>query len=148
MILDKLENAPQYFGISPNLTVALQYLMNNKAVLGEQPLETRKLTDSVQVKFIEYDTFAKTRRWESHIEFTDVQYIISGEERIGYNNIGLMQDGEKQEGKDQIIHQGNGESVLVQEGFFVVLFPQDVHMSKLANGKIETVKKASFKVKL
>ena len=27
MILDKLENASQYFSISPNLTYALQYLL-------------------------------------------------------------------------------------------------------------------------
>ena len=148
MILDKLENAPQYFGISLNLTYALQYLMDHKEELMSQPVGIRKLTDEVQIKFLEYDTIDSERRWESHIEFTDVQYMISGSERIGYNHVDRMASSEKQEGKDQIIHQGTGEKLLVPEGFFMVLFPQDVHMSKLADGAVKHVKKAAFKIRL
>ncbi|WP_125140930.1 YhcH/YjgK/YiaL family protein [Clostridium transplantifaecale] len=148
MILDKLENAPLYYGISENLACALRYLLAHKAELAAQPPGITKLTDCVQIKFLEYDTIDAERRWESHIEFTDVQYMIKGSERIGYNHVERMESSVRQEGKDQIIHQGTGEKILVPEGFFMVLFPQDVHMSKLADKEVTHVKKAAFKIRL
>lgn len=148
MILDKLENAPLYYGISENLACALRYLLAHKAELAVQPPGITKLTDRVQIKFLEYDTIDAERRWESHIEFTDVQYMIKGSERIGYNHVERMESSVRQEGKDQIIHQGTGEKILVPEGFFMVLFPQDVHMSKLADKEVKHVKKAAFKIRL
>lgn len=150
MILDKLENASQYFSISPNLTYALQYLLDHKQELAQQPLGVVKLTQDVQIKYLAYETMPYPRRWEAHLEFTDLQYMISGDERIGYNHIDRLEDPEKQEGKDQVIYQGDGEKILVPEGYFVVLFPQDAHMSKLhVDGETPRfVRKAAFKIRL
>ncbi len=150
MILDKLENASQYFSISPNLTYALQYLLDHKDELSSQPLGITKLTDSVQIKYLTYETMPYPRRWESHLEFTDLQYMIRGDERMGYSHIGRLADPVKQEGKDQIIYQGDGEKFLVPEGHFVVFFPQDAHMSKLhVDGQTPgSVQKAAFKIRL
>lgn len=149
MIIDKLENAPQYFAINPNLTLALQYLLDHKAELDNMPLGVTKLTENVQLKLLECDTMAYPRRWESHLEFTDLQYVIRGRERIGYSHVDLLHDPVKQEGKDQIIHQGDGDKILVPEGYFMVLFSQDAHMSKLhADGQAAYLKKAAFKIRL
>ena len=147
MILDKLENAPLYYPINENLAFALRYLLEHKGELDSSPLGIQKLTEDVQLKLLEYETMPYPRRWESHIEFTDVQYMIRGSERIGWNHVDRMHDGEKQPDKDQIIHQGTGEQILVPEGFFVVLFPQDVHMSKLMDGTSAYAKKAAMKVR-
>ena len=55
----------------------------------------------------------------------------------------------KQEGKDQILHDGDGDRILVPEGYFIILFPGEAHMSKLAAaGCAEEVQKVSFKVPL
>lgn len=149
MIFDKLENAGLYTSISPNLAAALNYLLENKEALDRQPLEVTKLTPDVQVKFIEYETMPYPRRWESHLEFTDLQYMIRGRERIGCCHTSLLRNPVRQEGKDQIIYQGDGDRILVPEGHFIILFPQDAHMSKLYAGeRVEKVKKAAFKIRL
>lgn len=149
MILDKLENAAQYYSISPNLTYALKYLQEHKDELASQPLGIVKLTPDVQIKYLEYETMPYPRRWESHVIFTDLQYMIQGGERMGYSHIDQLSDPEPQEGKDQIIHQGDADRILVPEGHFVVFFPQDAHMSKLfVNDKPKKVKKAAFKIRL
>jgi len=150
MILDKLEHAYRYFSISPNLTYALRYLLDHKEELSRQPLGITKLTDDVQIKYLAYETMPYPRLWESHLEFTDLQYMIRGDERMGYSHIDRLSDPVKQEGKDQIIYQGDGEKLLVPEGHFVVFFPQDAHMSKLyADGQNPaSVQKAAFKIRL
>ena len=72
-----------------------------------------------------------------------------GSERIGFNNAEHMVSAVKQEGKDQILHDGDGDRILVPEGYFIILFPGEAHMSKLAAaGCAEEVQKVSFKVPL
>lgn len=148
MIIDKLENGPLYEAVSPNLAYALKYLQEHKDELGKQPLGAVKLTEDVQIKYLSYRTVAGTRKWESHLEFTDVQYMISGSERVGFNNAEFMVNPSKQAGKDQIYHDGAGDYILVPEGYFIVLFPGEAHMSKIADGVSAEVRKAAFKIRL
>ena len=149
MIIDKLENAPRYFSISPNLKVVLSYLMENaKELKTSDDFSIIMLNDDVQKKIIQYNTFPHDRKWESHHIFTDIQYMVTGEERIGFAPVDLMYSPVKSEGKDQTIWQGDGDRILLPEGYFMVLFPGEAHMSKLACGEVKTVRKAAFKVKL
>ena len=148
MIIDKLENAHLYYAVSPNLEFALRYLEEHRDELEKQPDGPVKLNDNVQIKYIRFESVEGDRRWESHLEFTDLQYVIRGRERIGFANAELMHDPEKQEGKDQILHKGNGDRILVPEGYFMVLFPGEAHMSKLADGKSAPAMKAAFKIRL
>ena len=149
MIMDKLENAEKYYGVNPNLEYALRYLKEHKDELLEHPLGPEKLTDKVSIKYLSYNTVVGSRKWESHEVFTDVQYMLKGNERIGFNPAEHMVSAVKQEGKDQILHDGNGDRIRVPEGYFIVLFQGEAHMSKLADGfTAEAVRKVSFKVQL
>lgn len=148
MIIDRLEHAHRYYSISPNLEYALRYLEDHREKLAVQPLGSSRLTDDVQVKFLSYDTVAGSRKWESHLEFTDLQYIISGSERIGFNQAEYMVNPARQEGKDQILYDGDGDRIRVPEGYFIILFPGEVHMSKLADKEASHVQKTSFKIRL
>lgn len=149
MIMDKLENAEKYYGVNPNLEYALRYLKEHKDELLEHPLGPEKLTDKVSIKYLSYNTVVGSRKWESHEIYTDVQYMLKGNERIGFNPAEHMVSAVKQAGKDQILHDGNGDRIRVPEGYFIVLFPGEAHMSKLADGFVaEAVRKVSFKVQL
>lgn len=148
MILDKLENAPRYFGISPDIEVALRFLMEHAQELKtSDDFSIKMLNDNVQEKIIEYNTFPHDRKWESHHVFTDIQYMVNGCERIGFAPVDLMYDPVKTEGKDQTVWQGDGDRVLLPEGYFMILFPGEAHMSKLANGEPATARKAAFKIR-
>ena len=88
--------------------------------------------------------------------------MLKGTERIGFNHEENMVNSKKQEGKDQILHEGDGcllytsdaadegdgDKILLPEGYFIILFPGEVHMSKLADGPSTCVEKAAFKIRL
>lgn len=148
MIIDKLENASKYYSINPRLECALRYLEEHKEELARQQPGMHKLMEGVQFKCISYQTVAGSRKWESHLEFTDLQYMIKGTERIGFNRPEYMVNPAKQEGKDQILYDGDGDRIRVPEGYFMILFPGDVHMSKLADTVSTPVQKAAFKIRL
>ena len=149
MIIDKLENASRYYGVNPKLEYVLRFLQEHKEELTSHPLGPVKLTDDISMKYLAYRTVVGSRKWESHVEFTDVQYMSRGCERIGFNGAERMVSAVKQEGKDQILHDGDGDRVLVPEGYFIILFPGEAHMSKLAAaGTADEVQKVSFKVPL
>ncbi|MCB6607778.1 YhcH/YjgK/YiaL family protein [[Clostridium] symbiosum] len=148
MIIDKLEHASRYYSISPDLEYALRYLEEHREELAQQPLGVSKLTDRLQIKYLSYNTVEGSRKWESHLEFTDLQYMIRGAERIGFNQAQCMVNPSKQEGKDQILYDGDGDRIRVPEGYFIILFPGEVHMSKLADKETAPVQKASLKIRL
>lgn len=148
MILDKLSNAKYYYALSPDIALALQYLeAEAEALKTSDDFSIIMLNDNVQKKIIQYDTFPHDRRWESHHTHIDIQYMVNGSERIGFAPVDLMRDPVKSEGKDQTIWQGDGDRILLPEGFFMILFPGEAHMSKLADGPVATVRKAAFKIK-
>ena len=151
MIIDRLDNAPRYYSIHPKIAFALKYLAEQQPLMKEEtePRVSEVVAEGISFKTIFCDTVPHDRRWESHIEKTDLQYVIRGMERIGFAPVSEMQDPVRTEGKDQIIWQGNGDKILVPEGFFIILFPGEAHMSKLAAGdKAEHLQKASFKIDL
>lgn len=148
LIFDKLENAPRYFSISPDIETALRFLMEHAQELKTSgDFSIKMLNENVQEKIIEYNTFPHDRKWESHHVFTDIQYMVNGSERIGFAPADLMHDPVKTEGKDQTVWQGDGDRILLPEGYFMILFPGEAHMSKLADGETATVRKAAFKIR-
>ncbi len=151
MIIDSLKNAACYCGCSPKINLILKYLEANAERLkgceaGPQTLPEELQQAGISMKIVEFDTVEGTRKWESHVEHTFLYYMLEGEERCGYCDISLMGDGVRSEGKDQIVwHKGDGDRILFPKGHFTVIFPQDAHMSKLANGTSARAKKCSFK---
>lgn len=148
MIIDKLQNAEKYYSVDPGIEFVLRYLKEHESEMKENPFGVTKFTDRVQGKCIAYQTVVGSRKWESHLEFTDLQYMLKGTERIGFNHEENMVNSKKQEGKDQIVHEGSGDRILLPEGYFMILFPGEVHMSKLADGASARVEKAAFKIRL
>ena len=133
MIIDKLEYASRYYGLNSNLDYVLKYLVEHEKELKESPIGITRFTENIQGKCIAYNTVVGSRKWESHEEFTDLQYMLKGTERIGFNH------------EENMV---NGDKILLPEGYFIILFPGEVHMSKLADGPSTCVEKAAFKIRL
>ena len=83
MIIDKLEYASRYYGLNSNLDYVLKYLVEHEKELKESPIGITRFTENIQGKCIAYNTVVGSRKWESHEEFTDLQYMLKGTERIG-----------------------------------------------------------------
>lgn len=148
MILDRIENAPRYYGLDPNLDLALQYLYEHCHDLSLIQ-EPTYLNPDIMVKASEYDTVVGTRKWESHLVNTDLQYVAEGEERFGYAVQSHAHDPVRTEGKDQIVWQAEGDRYYLPQGYFHIFLPGEVHMSKLAvDNKSTHVRKIVFKVRM
>jgi YhcH/YjgK/YiaL family protein len=80
----------------------------------------------------EYETRSASEvHFEKHAAHIDVQYLISGEEQIGWasNNESLVPDEDMFADRDIAFfhHVQSSVSILMNAGRYVILFPDDLH---------------------
>lgn len=153
MILDKLENAGLYYGISGNIQCALQAIQIysiRQDIQGRIDIKGKKGSD-IYLNITGYNTRKPDKSmWEAHKLYADVQYIAEGTELIGYANIrDLALSAAYDEEKDRAFFSGDGQMIEVPAGYFMILFPEDAHLPCIwRNGTAERVRKIMGKVKL
>jgi YhcH/YjgK/YiaL family protein len=149
MIVDKLENASLYTCISNNLRKGFEFLKNTDLIsvsTGRHEIDSNEVFALVS----EYDSKNQEDcRLESHRIYTDIQYLVSGKELIGFES---LKDQtvifEYSPEKDIAFYQGEGIPILIEAGMFAVFFPQDVHRPCIQVSLPEKVKKIVVKVKI
>lgn len=88
-------------------------------------------------------------RLEAHRTYTDIQYIVSGREAIGYASLGAQKIlVEFNAEKDIVFFTGDTTPLNMESGMFAVFFPQDVHRPCMQINGPEKVKKIVVKVKI
>jgi len=148
MIIDKLENASLYYGISQKIAAALKYLKNadlTEFQNGKYEIEG----DNIFVIVQEYNTKPLSEgKFEAHRKYIDIQYMIKGKEKMGYVSVDKLKPiTQYDEEKDIIFFEGDGDFIAVDEGFFVIFHPQDAHMPGIEIEASQYVKKAVIKIK-
>jgi len=87
---------------------------------------------------------------EAHRKFIDLQYILYGEEKIGYADYRSpkMLFKEYDGGNDvELFSRIEDESFFVlKKGMYAVFFPEDVHRPGLSNKEVRGVRKVIFKI--
>lgn len=148
MIIDNIKNASEYFTLGSNIQSALNYLSVTDFNLvdpGRYEIEGNRI-------FAIIETYQPKRQeegfWEAHIKHIDVQFMVSGEERIGYAPTTSMSAEPYNEEKDFFRLKGQGDFVTLRAGHFAILKPQDAHMPGIATQNIQQVKKVVVKVKI
>jgi YhcH/YjgK/YiaL family protein len=149
MILDKLENSDFYSSISNNLKTGFDFLKSTNLL----SLETgRHEIDGNEVFALvsEYDSKKpEDCRLEAHQIYTDIQYLVSGKELIGFETLRNQEaTSEYVPEKDIVFYKGEGIPLLIEAGMFAVFFPQDVHRPCIKVDQPEKVKKVVIKVKI
>ncbi|MBI5096104.1 MAG: YhcH/YjgK/YiaL family protein [Nitrospirae bacterium] len=99
----------------------------------------------------QYETVrADIPRFEYHQKYIDVQYIVSGEEIIGWVPAGRMAVTEAYDTEKDIcfgiVPKGEITPVYLQAGQLAVLYPEDGHAPKLTAGAPSRVTKIVIKV--
>ena len=146
MIADTLCNSGLYRGISPRIALAFDYLC------GMNPLDRSDGTceiDGTNVYAIhqEYETQpAEQGSWEAHRQYIDLQYIIAGTERIGFAHVNRLSPGIYIPERDLLPLSGEGDFLTFRPGDFMLLFPEDAHMPKIASGAPARVRKVVIKI--
>jgi YhcH/YjgK/YiaL family protein len=150
MIIDSLENASCYYGLGERFERALRYLAETD--LKSLAPERHDIDgDDVYVMVQEYATKSwEEGVWESHREYADIQYVVTGAEFIGFAPVeSLDQKAEYDEEKDFVKLDGKGTFFAVTPGTFMLFLPQDGHMPGMTIGPSGgKVRKAVVKVRL
>lgn len=150
MIIDRLDNAALYAGLSPRIAAALRYLQSTDCLhlpVGKVPIDGDQMFALVQ------DNTTKPREqgvWEAHRKYLDVQFVAAGIEEMGYANIHSLEIKQPyDDSKDCAFFTGSGSYLLVPAGYFTIFFPEDGHMPGLAaGGQPAPVRKVVVKVVL
>jgi len=150
MILDKLENAGVYASISPRLARGLAILSDeslSKKKDGRYEVEGSDIYYTVQ----RYTTKpASEGRLEAHRIYIDIQFIISGQEMLGYAPLdGLKERAPYDARKDIVFYDlpAGAGMVTLKAGMFAIFFPQDAHAPCLQAAGPENVMKIVVKVR-
>ena len=150
MIASDLKHVEDQLAMTPCLQKALSFLRwTNVSELaeGKVEIEGERIYALVQC----YDTLAADKlKLEFHRKFIDVQYIVSGEEVIGWASVERVAITEAYDEEKDIAFGtaplGEVTPVHLSAGQLVVLYPEDAHAPKLAAGKPSPVKKIVVKV--
>jgi YhcH/YjgK/YiaL family protein len=146
MIIDRLGSRFSSASLPPRLRQALEWLRATdlRALpTGRQAIDGDHLFALVQ----EYTTkSAGDCRWEAHRMYTDVQFVVSGAERMGYANIADARERETYDAARDVAFFEPGEDfVTVRAGMFAIFTPDDVHAPCGAAGKPAPVRKVVVK---
>lgn len=148
MIIDSLSNIEFYKGLNNRIYKGLKFLREmdlDSLALGKYIIEGENIFANVQ----EYKTkYLEQCRWEGHYKYTDIQYIISGEEMMGYVNMEETSKIEEKPSDDILFLNANGNFINMKEGYFVIFTPQDAHMPSIAVEQPKNIKKVVIKVAL
>lgn len=151
MIIDKLENAEFYYGLGEKYKKAFEFLKNTDM----KNLENGKHEidgDEIFVAVQDYQTKTEDdAEFEAHKKYTDIQFIITGEEKLGYGNIeNFSETTDFDEEKDIVFLKNNepkNEFAIAKENYFLIFTPQDAHMPCISINNATYVKKAVVKIK-
>lgn len=148
MIVDKIENAGQYSNLGNRIQKSLDFIRKTdlkKLQPGRYDIEG----DNIFALISEYQTKPESEgKLEAHRKYIDVQYVINGEELMGYAPLGNQEILESYKEENDIVFF-NGEKVFitVKEGMFAIFFPEDAHMPGINVNEKSSVKKLVIKVR-
>lgn len=149
MIVDRLTHWPMYRGLGTAWQKAFEFLSGSDLqtlALGRHDLDGDRLFALVQ----EYTTKSPADcRWEAHQRYGDLQYVVSGTERIGVANlVDLRVEQAYDAERDVAFFVGDGDVVTLRAGSFAIFLPQDGHRPCMVAERPEAVRKIVFKVEL
>ena len=150
MIITDLKNFEHQIVMTPFMRKALDYLRQpNIAALPDGTIEIdgRRLFAIVQ----RYETLSTgAPKFEFHRKYIDVQYLVTGEEILGWAPADRMKITDPYNAEKDIcfgvVDSGTMLSIHLKTGQLAVLYPEDGHAPRLAAGVPSPVMKIVVKV--
>lgn len=148
MILDNLESASQYVSAHPLFASAFAYLAEKATA----PPDDGRYELGEGLSAIAITGAGKSReqslaKFESHNQYIDIQYCVSGHETIGWKprrDCTQPAGGYHAEKDVQFYADAPDTFFSLKAGQFAIFFPDDVHAPMIGEGEI---KKLVIKVK-
>ena len=142
MIVEKLENAEQYFDLHPAFEKAFIFLRQENLAeleLKKYELDGDKLFCTISKAVGRSREGAKL---EAHKKYIDIQYVIAGDEEMGWRQTSTCAELESAYNteKDAAFYTDEPTSWnKVPPGHFTIFFPNDAHAPVIGDGEIHKV---------
>ena len=144
MIFDSLKNIDTYKDLP--LYPALKFFAEHDLTDAAPGKYTLEGEDYYVVN--EYETSAKTRS-EAHKDYIDLQILLSGEDYIGVAPLTEdMVPVDSKEDSDCWFYDCEVDRIAMKPGYFMVLYPQDVHLPGDMKEQPTACKKIVGKIKV
>ena len=144
MIIDRIEEQERYYAVHPDMEIAF-------AFLAEAPdLEPGRyeLEDGLFATVSEGETLPLEdgAQLEAHRRYIDLQYCISGGERIGWAHINELNPCSEDAEHDNYFYTGEYTAIFIHAGMFYMMFPSDGHMPCRHRKFVNRYKKVVVKI--
>lgn len=147
MIYDHIHNIHLYKGISPALDIGLDFISNVNEAL---PNGVSEISKGVKAIVSEYKTKLENENgFEAHRRYIDIQFPIVGIEKVKCKPIEYLSETKVYDrDNDYLLYSGaqSGSDLIIGNGYFLVLFPEDGHMPQLCVEEPMMIKKLTLKV--
>ena len=151
MIFSSIYAKSDCFSYPEAIKTAIDYLKQNDFINMEPGIyEIRGKKIYAQV----FDTVtepAEKKRPEVHEKYVDVQFLVSGKERLGFApDTGTCQVAERIEERDLIFYEEveNESFICAVPGCYTMFFPSDIHRPGVEWGCSQTIRKVVVKIKV
>jgi len=150
MILDTLGNASFYKDVHPSFPDAFEWLRScsNSTPDGRFEIAGNSLVAIVQ----RYNTApAFEKKWETHRIHGDIQYLLSGSEKIGYEErrkLKIRTPYEVTKDAEFYIPPSSASTLMLSQGSFAVFLPYDAHQPGVMDESPAPVIKVIIKFRL
>ncbi len=146
MIVCPFKDLGRYAPIIPGLEEALQAVADMK----EWVPGTIQLSGGNKILVQEGVTkSAEGKLCEAHRNYLDIQYIVEGEETVGWAPLEtLTLDGEFNTAKDKGMYAGPVDYMRIAAGYCYVVYPEDAHMPGVHLDEPHSLKKLVLKLKV
>lgn len=153
MIIDKIDNYEEYLNEHPEFQAIWDFIDEDRKAKkddGSYELDGRKLFVNINTYRTELD---KEVKFEAHKKYADLQYIVSGIEKIGWAPLPDVEDKllseEYSKGGDIAFYEGPSKfDFVLTKGSFLYLAPEDAHAPCQCADKEMSVRKMVFKILL
>lgn len=152
MIFDSVKNLDFYrsLGVEGRYAKAVDFLKNTdleNLAPGKYEIDGKNVFANV----VEYTTIPwEEAKYESHHNYTDIQYMISGSETMTYARVDELAEKVPYNDEKDVVFYDNenpGLKVVVKAGEYMIFHPWDGHKPKAAAGEPAQVKKIIVKIR-
>lgn len=149
MIYDSLKHLETYRGVHPGVMRGLELLRDTDFSAMEDGRHEID-GDNLFILLQSYDSKLENDTPEAHRKYIDIQYLISGAEKMGVGPLEEMTaEVEARPEGDIWFYHGPLSEILLTGDKFVALWPGDAHAPSIAvDGKPEHCRKCVVKVKV
>ena len=142
MITDTLSNADKHGKRHPLFQAAFDFL--RRPDLDKYPPGRVSLVEDRLIAIVSHDKGRgrSAARLEAHRRFIDIQYVVAGEELIGWRNLASCRIHTESYDPDRDIEFYGDEPALwmpVPCGSYAILYPEDAHAPLAGKGEVHKV---------